>query len=106
MAMSTAFKGSASVPLGVVAAVEAVVVRIGEGVVVSSVEIPILLVKSICRGAGRPNRDALVACKSMTFNKTGDYHFHTTKIGQSLFPRLRDSPPAPRGESRNLGNRI
>ena len=50
--MSMAFKGSASVRvrLGVAAAVEAgmaVVVRIGEGVVVSSVEMPILRVKSI-----------------------------------------------------------
>ena len=29
-----------------------------------------------------------------------------TKIGLSLFPRLRDSPPTPRGESRNLGKRL
>ena len=29
-----------------------------------------------------------------------------TEIGQSLFPRLRDSPPVPRGNSRNLGKRL
>ena len=29
-----------------------------------------------------------------------------TEIGLSLFPRLRDSPPAPRGESCNLGKRL
>ena len=32
--------------------------------------------------------------------------FGFTEIGLSLFPRLRDSPPAPRGEYRNLGKRL
>ena len=29
-----------------------------------------------------------------------------TEVGQSLFPRLRDSLPTPTGESRNLGKRL
>ena len=32
--------------------------------------------------------------------------FGFTEIGLSLFPRLRDSPPAPRGEYRNLGKKL
>ena len=41
-----------------------------------------------------------------TLENNGHTRETNTEIGFSLFPRLCDSPPAPRGDSRNLGKRL